>query len=220
MFEEAVSYVLDQKNHRETATVCHAFLTDPTFHRFLLQADLAIAEEIREAGCPCGGQLHQSNYRRKPRGLLIQRDDDFCLRYSLCCDQDGCRRRRTPPSLRFLGRKVYWSVFIILLTALEHGLSPRRRQALADQFDLSPKTFYRWQHWWRGTFAASAVWCEWRRLLLPPVGEKELPGALLGRLQGPDLKSRLLALLIPLLPLTSASCADWRMGKALPQKMG
>jgi len=26
---------------------------------------------------------------------------------SFCCDRDGCRKRVTPPSVRFLGRKVY-----------------------------------------------------------------------------------------------------------------
>lgn len=200
--------------------MCHAFFADPSFHRFLVQADQAIAEEVREDGCPCGGALHYSNYLRKPRGVLIPRDDDFCLRYSLCCDQDGCRRRRTPPSLRFLGRKIYWSVFIVLITALEHGLSPRRREVLADHFDLAPKTFYRWRHWWRETFTASSVWRAWCRLLLPPVLVEDLPGGLLDRLQGEVLKERLFALLIHLLPLTTASCAGWSMGEAFPQKMG
>lgn len=189
--------------------MCRAFLADPSFHRYFVQADWAIAETIREAGCPCGGKLHYANYSRKPRGLLIPRSDDFCLRYSLCCDQDGCRRRRTPPSLRFLGRKVYWSVFIVLITALEQGLSPRRRQALADDFDLSPKTFYRWRRWWRETFVASSVWRDWRRQLLPPVLVEEFPGGLLNRLQGEGLKERLFALLIHLLPLNTASCAGF-----------
>ena len=200
--------------------MCHAFLTDPRFYRFLVEADQAIADAVRQDGCPCGGRLHRADYPRKPRGLLIAREETFCQRYSFCCDRDGCRHRRTPPSLRFLGRKVYLTVGIILLTALEQGLSPRRRQALADHFDLSAKTFYRWQRWWRETFAASSVWRAWRRRLLPPVGERALPGALLGRLQGPDLEARLLRLLIHLLPLTTASCAGWGMGEALAQKMG
>ena len=200
--------------------MCHAFLADPSFYRFLQQADLVITEEAREAGCPCGGALHYSNYLRKPRGLLIPRDDDLCLRYSLCCDQDGCRRRCTPPSLRFLGRKIYGSVFIVLITALEHGLSPRRRKVLTDHFDLAPKTFYRWRHWWRETFTASSLWRAWRRLLLPPMLAEELPGVLLARLQGGELKVRLLALLSHLLPLTTGSCASWTMGEVYPQKMG
>lgn len=109
---------------------------------------------------------------------------------------------------------------ILLITALEHGLSARRRQVLADHLDLSPKTFYRWQQWWREIFATSSVWREWRRLLLPPVEEKDLPGGLLGRLQGKDLKARLTTLLSHLLPLTSTSCAGWSMGETFPQKMG
>ncbi len=200
--------------------MCHAFLADPGFHRYLKEADLAIAETVRKAGCPCGGKLHYANYPRKPRGLSIPHNDDFCLRYSLCCDREGCRRRCTPPSLCFLGRKVYWSVFIILITALEHGLSPRRRAALADHFDLSPKTFYRWQRWWRETFVAGSVWRAWRCQWLPPVCVEELPGGLLHRLQGEGLKERLFALLIHLLPLTTDSCAGFSMGAAFPQKMG
>lgn len=220
MSEEAVFCVLDQKSHRETATVCHAFLADPNFYQFLVRADQAIAEAVRDGGCPCGGRLHHSDYSRKPRGLRIPSNEDFCRRHSFCCSRDGCRRRRTPPSLRFLGRKVYWSVVVILITALEHGLSPRRRQALFDHLDLSPKTFYRWQRWWRETFVASSVWREWRCLLLPPVEERALPGGLLGRLEGADLKARLLWLLIPLLPLTTISCAGWVMEEPFPQRMG
>lgn len=200
--------------------MCHAFLDDPTFYRRLEQLDAAIAKQVGIAGCPCGGVLHRADYPRKPRAPVSRRDSADGFRYSFCCARDGCRRRRTPPSLRYLGRKVYLSVVVILLTALDHGLTPRRRQALADHLDLSPKTFYRWRRWWREGFCASSAWRDLSRQLLPPVEIQALPGALLGRLQGDELEARLLALLTHLLPLTTGSCALSVMEGVLPQKMG
>lgn len=200
--------------------MCHAFLSDPTFYRRLGQLDALIAEQVGTAGCPCGGVLHRADYLRKPVAPIALRDEKDCWRYSFCCARDGCRRRRTPPSLRFLGRKVYLSVVVVLITALEHGLTPRRRRALADRLDISPKTFYRWQRWWREAFAASPAWCFLSRRLLPPIGTCDLPGALLGRLTGNDLEARLLAFLLYLSPLTTGSCAGFAMEGLLPQKMG
>jgi len=111
-------------------------------------------------------------------------------------------------------------VVVLLITALEHGLSPRRRQALAEHLDLSPKTFHRWRRWWRERFARSRTWRDLSRRLLPPPATADLPGALLGRLPGDDPATRLLALLIHLLPLTTGSCAPWAMEGSRPQKMG
>ena len=56
-------------------------------------------------------------YGRKPRGLPDGIDPGPVLpvRFSFCCSVDGCRRRHTPPSVRFLGRKVYLSVMVVLL---------------------------------------------------------------------------------------------------------
>lgn len=122
--------------------------------------------------------------------------------------------------MRFLGRKIYLSVVVILITALEHGLTPRRRQALAEHLDLSPKTLYRWRRWWRAVFAQSQTWRDLSRRLLPPPAMAALPGALLGRLPGDDLAARLLALLTHLLALTTGSCAGFVVGEACPQKMG
>lgn len=122
--------------------------------------------------------------------------------------------------MRFLGRKVYLSVVVILITALEHGLTPHRRLALAEHLDLSPKTFYRWRRWWREVFAQSQAWRDLRRRLLPPPAVADLPGALLSHLPGGDLAARLLALLPHLVPLATGSCAGWVMAGSFPQKMG
>ena len=77
------------------------------FWSFLLTVDQDLAEETRKKACPCGGRLHSANYLRKPRGTPVRLPEQECLRFSFCCDRDGCRKRATPPSVRFLGRKVY-----------------------------------------------------------------------------------------------------------------
>jgi hypothetical protein len=41
----------------------------------------------------------------------LPEDDD--RRLSLCCSQ--CRRRTTPPSVRFLGRRVYLAAVVVLV---------------------------------------------------------------------------------------------------------
>ena len=79
------------------------------FFAALEAVDASIARRVADARCPvCGGALHVSNYGRKPRGgLIAQAGEASVLRFSLCCEKEGCRKRATPPSLRFLGRRVY-----------------------------------------------------------------------------------------------------------------
>ena len=38
----------------------------------------------------------------------------FSRRFSLCCGRDGCRHRATPPSVRFLGGRVYVGAVVIV----------------------------------------------------------------------------------------------------------
>ena len=88
------------------------------FWSFLLTVDQDLAEETRKKACPCGGRLHSANYLRKPRGTPVRLPEQECLRFSFCCDRDGCRKRATPPSVRFLGRKVYLGAIVILISAM------------------------------------------------------------------------------------------------------
>ena len=61
------------------------------------------------------------NGHRKPRGrpLGLGPEDDW--RLSFCCAVDGCRTRATPPSLRFLGRKVYLATIVVLVAIMREG---------------------------------------------------------------------------------------------------
>lgn len=199
--------------------MCHAFIDDARFYRFLFEIDQDIAHQVQAEGCSCGGVLHSARYPRKPRGVRSLLDESYETRLSFCCAVEGCRRRRTPPSVRFLGRKVYLGVIVILITAVEHGLSPKRRQGLIETLDVWPQTLVRWQTWWREVFAASRCWQATRGTLIPPVEVSRLPGALLGRLTGESLRWRLCHLLALLAPITTPSWSGNLRRAIGPQKM-
>ena len=184
--------------------MCQGFFHDANFYQELFQFDQAIARDTQAGGCPhCGGVLHVANYPRKPRGIRSALEATYQYRLSFCCAREGCRRRTTPPSLRFLGRKVYLGVVVILVTALTHGLPPSQRQSLIDQLDLWPQTIARWQRWWCEQVPATGCWRALRGRFIPPIEVKALPGALLGRLTGADLAARVRQLLGLLAPLTT-----------------
>ena len=107
----------------------------------------------------CGSALHSARYRaqasRPPAGLGPEHD----WRFSFCCARDGCRTRETPPSLRFLGRKVYLAAMVVLIATPAGG-----RDGSADATavrSLSASTAARSSaggEWWRDTFTASPFW--------------------------------------------------------------
>lgn len=199
--------------------MCHAFLSDSRFYQFLFEIDRDIAHQVQAGGCSCGGVLHSARYPRKPRGVRCLLDESYATRLSFCCAVEGCRRRSTPPSVRFLGRKVYLGVIVILITALEHGLSPKRRQGLIEVLDVWPQTLARWRTWWREIFPASRCWQAVAGNFLPPVDTSRLPGVLLGRLNGERLLWRLYHLLGLLMPIT-VPCWSGNLRMVMdPQKM-
>jgi hypothetical protein len=128
------------------------------FWSFLLAVDQDLAEETRKKACHCGGRLHSAHYLRKPRGTPGQLSEQECLRLSFCCDRDGCRKRVTPPSVRFLGRKVYIGAIVILISAMRQGPSPRRVRELSTRFGADESTITRWQVFWREHFAQTPFW--------------------------------------------------------------
>ncbi len=71
---------------------------------FLTRIDAAEAERCRLEGCPrCGGCLDSASYPRKPHGLAASLREGV-RRFSFCCRD--CRRRETPSSVRFFGRRI------------------------------------------------------------------------------------------------------------------
>ena len=200
--------------------MCQAILNEARFYQYLFELDQMIAADIQAAGCPhCGDRLHVGDYPRKPRGPRSVLDETYQRRLSFCCAGEDCRRRITPPSVRFLGRKVYLGVIVVLVTALTHGLSLQRRSTLIEQLDLWPQTIARWQRWWRDTFPGTRCWQGLRGRWVPALDLSQLPGALLGRLNGANLAVRLGQLLGLLAPLTTTSWSGSLKVVIDPQKM-
>jgi hypothetical protein len=168
----------------------------------LRRFDEDLATEVREEGCECGGRLDAAHYRRKPRGGPDGLGDDDVLRLSFCCAVEGCRSRRTPASMRFLGRKVYFGAVVVLAAAMQHGPTKQRVSQLEALLGVSRRTLVRWRRWWTEAFRTSRFWQSLRGRFLPAVDETTLPLALLDRCHG-DAVSRLVAVLQLLRPIST-----------------
>src|SRR5262249_19670585 len=129
-----------------------------SFWSALLAIDHDLADDTRKHGCPCGGRLHSANYLRRPGGTPLQLPESHCLRLSFCCDRDGCRKRLTPPSVRFLGPMVYLGAVVILISAMRQGPSPRRVRELSARFGADRRTIARWLVFWRERFPQTPFW--------------------------------------------------------------
>lgn len=180
-------------------------LSDPRFYAALLEFDRDLAVSARSSGCSaCGGALHGASYPRKPRGGPEGLGGEFDTRFSFCCAAEGCRRRATPPSVRFLGRKVYLGAVVALISAMLHGATPPRLTRLKALFGVSPRTVARWRAWWQTAFAAMPFWKAAAGRFAAPVDPGGLPLSLLERFEGDD-QQRLTALLRFLSPTTTSS---------------
>ncbi len=184
--------------------MCHAFLSDPNFYDLLFRLDEDLAGEVRAAGCACGGVLHSARYPRKPRGMRTALGEAYETRLSFCCAREGCRRRRTPPSVRFLGRRVYLGTVVVLVTALCHGPSHVRLTQLREWFGVSIRTLNRWRKWWREVFVGTPFWQAVKGRFVPPLQSRVLPAGLLERFAGTEMPRPLIELLRFLTPLTVA----------------
>jgi hypothetical protein len=124
--------------------VYQAVLADAKFHEQLLVFDRDLAASARAARCwLCGGALHSASYDRKPRGCPGGLGQGYAERFSFCCAVDGCRKRATLPSLRFLGRRVYLATVVTLISALMLGTTPYRLARLSVVPGLDRRTLAR-----------------------------------------------------------------------------
>jgi hypothetical protein len=162
----------------------HELVFDVEFFARLEAIDAEIAAHLAAQGCPfCGGPLHQGNYLRKPRGaLLAPGGEQYALRYSLCCGWRDCRRRVLPPSLRFLGRRVYLEVVVLFATVVLQVVAAFRKASVAT--GVPARTLRRWATWWVGGFPTSPTWIELKaRFVPPPPDEALLPASLVDRVE-------------------------------------
>jgi hypothetical protein len=187
--------------------VYQAVLADAKFHEQLLVFDRDLAASARAARCwLCGGALHSASYDRKPRGCPGGLGQEYAKRFSFCCAVDGCRKRTTPPSLRFLGRHVYLATVVTLISALMLGTTPSRLARLSVVPGLDRRTLARWRAWWRSTFTDSPFAPVAMAAVVPPIDIAALPVSLLERFAG-DVGGKLIALLRFLGPLTGGASA-------------
>lgn len=187
-----------------------SLLTRSSLYRVLLKLEDEMAAAAKALGCLfCDGKLHCAYYRRKPRGAPpeVEGDPAYRQRRSFCCAVEGCRRRRTPPSVLFLGRKVYLGAVVTLVSVLRHGPSPTRLSRLRELVGVSARTVRRWRHWWLESFVESAFWRGARGRLRSPLDESRLPLSLLEAFEASEEELRLVLLLHFVSPLTTSSAA-------------
>jgi len=180
-------------------------LTDAAFYRVLLRFDEELAAAERPKGCRvCGKRLEASDFPRKPRGFGLER---FTERLSFCCADRMCRKRRTPPSLRFLGRKVYLGAMVVVISAMRCGASPARMRRLYELVGVSRHTVSRWRKWWSEQLPGAPFWRAMAGALMPPLSIADLPASLLERFTGTP-EERLILLLRALGPVSLGSLGE------------
>lgn len=120
---------------------CQNHLADQTLFRLLEKIDRDLAQQTHQGGCWfCGAPLCRGDYERKTRG-----GPQWDVRFSFCCSREGCRRRCTPASVRFLGRRVYAGLVVVLLSAMLHGVNAERVRRLRQVLQMDRRTLLRWR---------------------------------------------------------------------------
>jgi hypothetical protein len=180
-------------------------LTDATLYDVLIAIDQDLAVTAHAGGCRhCPGRLHHGDYPRKPRGGPATLPAAYDRRTSFCCAR--CRTRLTPPSVRFLGRRVYLAAVVVLACVLRQGPTPTRVARLRELLGVSADTLARWHRWWRDAFVRTACWTAARGHFAQPVDETDLPRDLLARFGGESLAQGI-AVLRFVSPLTTTSAS-------------
>jgi hypothetical protein len=175
------------------------------FFERLLAIDEAVRARVAAAGCGfCGGRLHRSDYDRKPRGgVIAAAAEAFVRRFSLCCGREGCRRRATPPSVRFLGRRVYAGAAVLIASVVTLALAA---SAARRATGIASRTTRRWLRWWRGPFAVTPVFLELAGRMVG-IERLRLPASILDAMAMPAA-ARVRTILAWLAPLTTSSVPD------------
>jgi hypothetical protein len=160
----------------------HDFEFEAKFLAALVEIDAEYARKVQQGGCGhCEGPLDRADYPRKPRGDLGEAAEAYARRASFCCRRDGCRRRATPPSLRFLGRKVYVAVVVVVASAAGRQMGLAGRRDVRRVHEVPVRTVRRWLGWWQTVFALGAFWTEAKAFFATPLDVAQLPASLLAR---------------------------------------
>ena len=177
------------------------YFQQPGFFQFLAAIDSDLASRARMGGCSfCGGALHSACYPRKPRGSGELETTAAATRHSFCCSK--CRRRTTPESVRFLGRRVYPGFVMVLLSAMQSGVADTLINELQLHLGVARRTLQRRRHWWREIFVRTPFWDLGRGRFMPSIEHAALPMSLLDRFKGQDVQTQLVRCLQFLAPLS------------------
>jgi hypothetical protein len=103
-------------------------------------------------------------------------------------------------SVRFLGRRVYLSLAVVLSSA-RHAGQRTTAARLASELRIPVRTLQRWRQWWRQQFPLTPLWQAACARFMPPIDTTLFPASLLERFAG-DAAEALLRLLVFLSPIT------------------
>ena len=74
--------------------------------------------------------------------------------------------------MRFLGRRVYAGLVVVLMTTMIHGLKPGRVRRIRQALQIDSRTLKRWRQWWLDSFVRSSFWKAARARFMPPLCER------------------------------------------------
>ena len=123
---------------------------------------------------------------------------EYSSRVSFCCA--ACRKRSTSLSVRFLGRRVYLALAVVLVSGSRTGSTPTGVR-LGAELGVARQTLQRWQAWWIEQFPLTPLWRATCARFMPPADVLGFPGTLLERFVGVPASS-LMRLLVFLSPVT------------------
>jgi len=111
--------------------------------------------------------------------------------------------------VRFLGRRFYLGAIVVLVSALQGGLTAGRAVQLKEMIGVGARTLRRWRSWWREDFAKSPFWQSVRARFSPPLHVRQAPASLVERFgDGPKDLVRLLQFLSPITTRAGLAMAD------------
>jgi hypothetical protein len=90
---------------------------------------------------------------------------------------------------------------VVLISAMQSGLTPARMKRLQALIGVSRRTVARWRDWWHSVFTDSPFWRA-HRALAPAACTADLPASLLRSFDG-TIERQLISLLRFLAPITT-----------------
>jgi len=107
--------------------------------------------------------------------------------------------------VRFLGRKVYVGIVVVLVSAMMHGPSDRRLELLQRELPIDRRTLKRWLQWWTEIFVQCAIFKAQRGRFAQRMAQVRMPLELVEAFGAQHIEG-LVKLMRFLSPITTRSC--------------